>query len=466
MCDGITFNSLGKVVAANSVLAVPMPEIYKSAKLLDNNLIIAQRDNCWGCLNLSMTEIVPFIYESIEGVGSFFVVSRKKRESEALELGVIDIENNIVVPFSDLDEIIYDRGLFLFKKKGLYGAYSETGTFICDALYERIERLNNFLIKTGVNYTEYCGDMDDENECCWVHERKIILWGLIDIYGKEILSCNYNDIDEKRFEGMIQIKQGSFLGLLDVTGKIILEPKYFQISDFEDSYSIVLGTIAIYGKNGKAAKAKAYGVIDSALKEVIPCCFNSIEYEKETGLFKTEKGYKSKDGRFICSVGDRKILISSEYVYCREFDKGCAVSVKLNCPGFKYGLIDSMGKDILPPIFDSLVRFHDGLYRFKIKSLYGIIDSDGSIILDNQYSGIGKLEDGVALISINRPVPRQSKDRKTYGLIDASGGQILKPEYDSIGKQQNGCLVLYKQGLWSFFDILAQKEVPVANVAL
>ena len=67
----------------------------------------------------------------------------------------------------------------------------------------------------------------------------------------------------------------------------MLEPKYYQIGEFVDSYSIVLGSISVFNKKREVVEAKAYGVIDGALNEVIPCCFKSIEYDNETGMFKT-----------------------------------------------------------------------------------------------------------------------------------------------------------------------------------
>ena len=287
---------------------------------------------------------------------------------------------------------------------------------------------------------------------------------MINFAGEEVLPSDYKEIEEKGDSGFIQIKQYKYVGLLDATGKVVLEPKYYQIGEFVDSYSIVLGSISVYDKNKRVVEAKAYGVIDGALNEVIPCCFNSIEYEKETGMFKTEKGYKLKDGRFVCSVDKKKILIPSVFMYCREFFDDRAVTIKLNNPGFKYGLIDTTGKDVLPPIFDSLQRYDNGLYRFRLNDLYGIINRNGTIILDNQYSGIGKFDDDVSLISINQTVPNEQEDRKTFGLVNISGEIILKPDYDLIGKKTNGYNVLLKHGQWSFFNSQTHEETLVNNI--
>ena len=458
VCNDMAFDSRGRNVVSNGTLTIPIKDCFKSATLLDNNLIVAKKDDNWGCVNLSMHEILPFIYESIDAHDRAFIVSRKNQDSDSLEYGVVDIQNNIIVPFSDVEEMVFDKGLFIFKKGNLYGAYSDKGILICDASYEKLECLNGFLIKVGRSDVEYDGGED------WYTERVVTRWGLINIAGEEVLPSDYKEIEEKGDSGFIQIKQYRYVGLLDATGKIVLEPKYYQIGDFVDSYSIVYGPISVYDKNRKIVEAKAYGVIDGALNEVIPCCFNSIEYEKETGMFKTERGYKLKDGRYLCSIGNKKLLVPSVYMYCREFYDDRAVTIKFNNPGFKYGMIDTSGKDVLPSIFDSLLHYNNGLYRFRLNDLFGIINREGSIILDNQYSGIGIFDDGLALITINQAVSNEHEDRKTFGLVNMSGEIILKPNYDLIGPKTNGYNVLLKHGQWSFFNSQTLKETLVNNV--
>lgn len=458
VCNDITFDSLGRRVASNGLLTVPIMDCYTSAMLIDNSFIIAQKDGHWGCVNLSMKEIIPFIYESIDAHGQVFIVSRKSQESDSIEFGVVNIQHKIIVPFSIVDEIVFDKGLFIFKKDNLYGAYSDKGILICDALYEKLEGLNSFLIKVGRSDVEYNYGED------WYTERVVYRWGLINFAGEEVLPADYKEIEEKGDSGFIQIKQYEHVGLLDATGRILLEPKYYQIGEFVDSYSIVLGSISVFNKNREVVEAKAYGVIDGALNEVIPCCFKSIEYDNEIGMFKTEKGYKLKDGRFVCSIDKKTVLIPSVYMYCREFFDGRAISIKLNNPGFKYGMIDTTGKDVLPPIFDSLLRFDNGLYRFRLNDLYGIINREGAIILDNQYSGIGKFEDGLSLIAINHKVPNEQEDRKTFGLVNMFGEIILKPDYDLIGRKTNGYNVLLKHGQWSIFNSQNHEETRVNNI--
>lgn len=256
VCNDMTFDSLGRTVVSNGSLTVPIKDCYKSATLLDTNLIVAKRDGYWGSINLSMREILPFIYESIDAHDRVFIVSRKNQDSGSLEYGVVDMQNNIIVPFSDVEEIVFEKGLFIIKKDDLYGAYSDKGILICDASYEKLDGLNGFLIKVGRSDVEYDGGED------WYTERVVTRWGLINIAGEEVLPPNYKEIEEKGDSGFIQIKSYEYVGLLDATGKIVLEPKYYQISDFVDSYSIVLGPISVYNKKREVVEAKAYGVID------------------------------------------------------------------------------------------------------------------------------------------------------------------------------------------------------------
>ena len=455
--NGFLLDSLGRVVVTNGHFTVPLIGNYETASLLENNLIIAKQNSLCGCIRLNGQTIIPFAYDSIKLAGANFIVSQKNKDNDTSEYGVIDIKRRNIIPFVNVDDIEYNEGLFTYKKDNKYGVFSKEGELIAEILYDKVERLSDYLIKVG----EYDVEYDVRGD--WYSERKVIRWGLISHTGEEILSCKFNEIEpyEKSF---YIIKQHNCFGLLDATGKIILEPKYYEIGEFDDSFSIVKGPITIFNKNGEEVKKKAYGVIDGSMNEVIPCCFSQLEYDKELRKFKTDKGYKLIDGRFVCTTNDKRILIPSKYVYCKDFVDNRAISVLYNNPGFKYGLIDKAAKDILPPIFDSILRLDNGLYRFKLNDLYGIVDKDGKIILDNKYSYIGQFEGDSVLICTNLKISNERNDRKRYGLCNDNGEILLPSEYEFIGKESEGFRNVMKNGLWYLYRVESQGLTIVPNI--
>jgi hypothetical protein len=456
--DGVLLDSLGRVVVTNGNITVPLIGKFEAASMLENNLIMAKQNGFWGCISLNGETIIPFAYDSIKLAGIYFIVSQKQ-DNENFEYGVIDIKKNEIIPFTEVDDIEYDKGLFIYKKDSKYGVYSERGVPITASLYDKIERLNDFLIKVGENDVEY--DVHDD----WYSERKVINWGLLSCTGEEILPCSYKLIEPFENTSFVIIKNYSCYGLLDVYGRIVLEPKYNEIGTFEDSFSIVKRTFEVFDKNSETVDVEAYGVIDSSMNEVIPCCFSQLEYDKELRKFKTEKGYKLIDGRFVCTTNDRRILVPSKYVYCKDFVNNRAISVLYKNPGFKYGLIDAAAQDILPPIFDSMLRLDNGLYRFKLNNHYGIIDKDGRVILDNKYSYVGQFEGDSALICTNLKISNERDDRKRYGLCKDNGEIILSSEYEFIGKESEGFRNIMKNGIWYLYKVDSHELTIVPNVA-
>lgn len=187
-------------------------------------------------------------------------------------------------------------------QKGRYwGAFSIWGKLICEPKYSHIIPLTEFLIKVGIDYS------------FWGSNSTKTHWGLINIDGEELLAideydakyticnrlCNNGFVEYWVYEKLI--------GYLDITGCEVLKPTYTQIGDFIDGYAIVAKTSYDYDYEGCERKRHIYGVIDSSFQEIIPCVFNSIVYEKELGLFKTDLGYKTSDGRFIVDVEGKKL---------------------------------------------------------------------------------------------------------------------------------------------------------------
>jgi hypothetical protein len=181
-------------------------------------------------------------------------------------------------------------------------------------------------------------------------------------------------------------------------------------------------------------------------------------------MFVTDKGFKLKDGRFVYYLNNERILIPAKYKYCKEFVNDRAIAIKYHNPGFKYGLINRLTEEIMPPIFDSISWFSNGLLRFRLNNLYGIMNRDGHIIYYNQFSSILQFKDDIALVCIDQTVPN-GDDRKKFGFIDANGELMLKPEYDIIGKRINGFVRLQKNGLWGFYNLQTRKETIVENIS-
>ena len=433
LADGALINSSGQkiVVKGESVLTVPGD--YETAELLDNGLLLVSKDKLSGCINRTGTVIIPMKYQSLSYRNNLLVAVEYDEANDVYKRGVINLRGEEVVPFSpQFTGLKIENNLILYGQYGgrelYWGAYTLQGRIICEPVYDQIAYISDTLIKVGryekeyEPYNDYYWEDGERYEYTDYHERTVTYWGLTDNRGRELLPIQYSDIADKAVDGLIEIRSGKRTGYVDTTGHILLKPTYSSIGDFTEGYAVVSKPL------GRKGGQSAYGVIDSSFTEIIPCAFREIEYEKETGLFKTDVGYKTPDGRFIAEVDGGELLLDKKYLYCKPFHDACAIAVvQASDAETRYGLINTKSEDIFPPIFEQLERLDNGLYKFKMNGKYGLLNSQGSIVVPNKYDGMGKFEDGVARVLINTLPHNGDGSDKRYAYIDPQGNEVPAP---------------------------------------
>ncbi len=422
LADGILINAFEQkiVVKDNSVFI--MPGDYDKIERLENGILLVSKNELFGCVNQIGTVIIPLKYKSLTYHNNLLIAVCYDNTDETYKCGVIDFKENQIVPFSQqIDEIKIESEIILYKKDWHWGAYTLQGKIICGPIYYHILYVAHNLIKVGMDgkdyesYNDYYWEDGERYDFTNYNEYSIINWGLVDNNGNEILPLEYRAIADNVINGLVEIRSNKRIGYVDITGRVLLEPTYKSISEFVDGYAIVSKTSYYYDEDGRDRERSVYGVINSQFKEIIPCVFDSIEYEVEIGRFKTDVGYKTIDGRYVAVVDGKELFVDKKYKYCKPFGDTCSIAVCIADGHVKYGLIDKQSNDILPPIFSRLDLIENELYKFKINDLYGLVTSKGNIILQNRYNGIGKFEDNLACVQVN------VLSKKLYGYVDSSG---------------------------------------------
>ena len=473
--NGINIDSRGLKVAYSEDKLVCIPDEYTSGELLENGLVLVQEYNKYGCINQMGEIVIPVEYNSLKVCKNLIIASRNKENNYlgyCPELGVINFFNEVIIPFSDrYQEINISKKTILYKENFKWGAFSHEGHLICDAKYAHISALTENLIKVGMNGTEYDTYDDyywedgERHEFTNYNEYSVINWGIINCWGKEILPNCYRDIYTTDNDNFIRIQKGNRIGCADITGKILLEPKYASIGEFVDGHAIVSKTSTYYDEYDYERKKSIYGVIDFSFKEVIPCLFGHMKYDRELGLFETNVGYKSTDGRYLTEVDGKTIFVNKKYKYCKPFQDNCAIAVL--CTGYEthYGLIDKMSNDIIPPIFEKLELIDKGLYKFRLNKLYGLIDSHGDIVLANQHDNISKYSEGYGAIFKTLGLDNNGTKISALGLIDRKGNEILPVQYSYISKVSEGKVVLMKDNIWLLYDVKTGRMLTLPDVS-
>lgn len=472
LADGILINAFEQKIAVKDNSVFIMPGGYDRIERLENGILLVSKNELFGCINQIGVVIIPLKYRSLTYQNNLLIAVCFDDTDETYKRGVLDFQENQIVPFGQqIDEIKIESRIILYKQNRHWGAYTLQGQVICEPIYDHIVYVAHNLIKVGMDgkdyesYNDYYWEDGERYDFTNYNEYSIINWGLIDNNGNEILPLEYRAIADKVIDGVVEIRSNKRIGYVDITGRVLLEPTYKSISDFVDGYAVVSKTSYYYDEDGRDRERSVYGVINSQFKEIIPCVFDSIEYEVEIGRFKTNVGYKTIDGRFIAVVDGKELLIDKKYKYCKPFDDTCAIAVRVVDGHVNYGLVDKKSNDILPPIFSRLDHIENELYKFKINDLYGLVNSKGNIILQNKYNGIGKFEDNLACVQVNVLSDDRYKQKKLYGYVDSLGNEILPPSYEFIGKRHYKYAVVMKNNLWGLFGVESHQLKIFPNVS-
>lgn len=419
---------------------------------LPNGFYLVKKDERYGCINQKGKIIIPFSFDYIDCFGNLMIAER--RDNENLTQTVIDLYNNVIIKFKE-DEIVENIAddLILFRKKDtyLYGAYNDRGSLLCDPIYENITKVNENLILVEKS-----------------HERR----GLMNIKGEDIIPLTEGfNINSKRDNGLIEIKDWDRFGLIDSLGNIVLPPIYHHIGDYNDGFAIVTKADRETTEWGTDQyKNFRYGVIDDRQNLIIRCVFSKMEYDSVNRIFKTEKGCKTIEGGFIAINNGETILLPQEFDYCENFIDGVAILLRGEDIDKKYGLINDKKVLILPTIFEDIKYLGKGKYGYEIGYKWGIVDKDGYFYSKNIYDGVIGLIENLILVYkseiIQMPLPLTNRENKYYGFVNLEGEEVIHPIYEYVGKCVNGYMTIMRGGIWYIFNIQNPKElieIPNAN---
>lgn len=208
-------------------------------------------------------------------------------------------------------------------------------------------------------------------------------------------------------------------GIIDKTGKVIIEPQYdyIQIPNPEKPIFICLYDYNTDTReyNSKVLNDQGKEILSKYDKvQAIPSNNTSINYSYQTSILR----YKEND---------------------------------------KYGLISLDGKQITKPIYDSIetLEYKDGILKVKQDDKYGLININGEEIVKCEYNSIttdGYYDQDTKYEKAGFIVNIRTDEGYRYGYIDYKGKQILDTIYTNlkritgIKEGETVYLVTYKNG--------------------
>jgi len=307
------------------------------------------------------------------------------------------------------------------------------------------------------------------------------LFGLADGKGKVILEPKYQEIGWRTHEFPLLFKEHDLFGHLAESGQPISAQRWDEAGMF-------------YNKLASVSRAGKCGYVDRAGLVVIPPAFDEcrpFHYSEATIVRKgnafslvgrngavirdslADAGNSSEDGKPIAvRVQDKwgAIDMKGNFLIAAEFDgveplevfgpepmvplgpKTVAFIVKLQG---KHGIMDTVGKWILPPKFDQVDNDYNGdgkLATFRDGALWGFVDLETRKATTALWSEVKATSRAVLL-----PV----RDGDKWGYVDADGNMRISAHFDRAGDFHGDWASVQTSEKWGLIDSKGAQVTPV-----
>jgi len=173
------------------------------------------------------------------------------------------------------------------------------------------------------------------------------------------------------------------------------------------------------------------------------------ESEMPIGFIPLEKEYRHvryfHEGLAAVELGDKWGIIDYYYYKWRA-------AMKIED---KWGFIDTLGKEVIPCIYDDVYGFSEGLAAVCIEKKWGFIDKTGKQIIPCIYESCLKHYFRDGLVSV-------CKNNK-WGLINKTGKEIVPCIHDDKEKTQifsEGLGKVKRDDKWGFIDTSGKVVIP------
>lgn len=331
----------------------------------------------------------------------YFTISKDIIEMEIGEKkGIMELDGTVIVPAIKYGRITpSDSGFYVGLSKfgdGVEGYLDRNGKCIIPAEnYSKVYSLKNGMFEV-------------------VAEDKA---SIADSLGNILFSTKYDELSPvKDKEGNWYYKTylGNGIGKMSIDGKLISEPQ--PTIEKKEITKNGITYIEVCDKNGK------YGVINDSGKQIIPCDYKMIMYDKDIpgfNLFKNGfQGVADLNGRIIIPCTKYHYVTVS---YKSKYEKGFPLYYEVDSYG-KCGLCDSLGNELIKPQFDDISPNINGTATAQLGLVKGIVDFSGNVIVPLEYTKISSLNNGAYEI--------ESLGKK--GICDNKGHIVIPPRYTSI----------------------------------
>lgn len=331
--------NIKKVMAVVIALAVIIMFIIALTKLIGN-------------VDNTGEKIIPINYFTIFTNGKWGVIDSKGETIiEPTYADMIQIPDKTKAVFVCTYDVNYDNNTY--KTKVLNNKNEELYKD-----YELIETIQNF----------------DESNNLWYESNVLKVkkdgkYGIISIDGKEIVSCQYENIEALNgvSNSLLTTKDGK-KGLIDKAGSIIIDNNYKSIKPlstrYEDGY-------IVENDEGK------FGVINYNKKVALEC-----KYESISNIYGDNKYVVKQDGTSKIIDTENKTYLEGKANNIKSINENNVIIENDS----KYGIINLDGEEVVKPDYQELKYLFSDYYIAKKDNKYGVINTKGETQLEFNYT--------------------------------------------------------------------------------
>lgn len=283
--------------------------------------------------------------------------------------GVIDTKENVVIEPSYSEMIVIPdntKPIFICTENVNY----ENNTYDSKAINEKNEQIytNYDKVEALTNH--------DENNNLW-YEKNVLKvqkdgkYGLINLEGKELAKCEYDNIEVMLGTANVFITtKDNKKGIVDSVGNIIIENAYQEIKALTSQY-----------ENGFIVKAdnNKYGVIRYDKSVAL-----DTKYDEIKNIYGNNMYVVKENGSFKVINADEEIFLDGQFDDVKSIQADNVI-IKRNG---KYGVTTTSGEMKIETLYDDLTYAFSNYYIAKKDNKYGIISINNETKLDFIYTYI------------------------------------------------------------------------------
>lgn len=189
----------------------------------------------------------------------------------------------------------------------------------------------------------------------------------------------------------------------------------FAQKDYEVVLEFKQGFTLIKKYSGREYR---YGLLENSTgKVILPMQYSLVSESFDDELFLV-KDTADKVGVFSPKKG---MVVTPVYREIRPYLQGFAVAIEgRGGLSDRFGVIDKLGKTVIPFTYEYLGNYRDGLFNYRENSRYGFIDIKNNVVIPATYRTSSDFSDGLA------PAHDEAGN---YGFIDKSGQWKIAPKY-------------------------------------